>query len=833
MCEHPPTRTVARRNDEGFTLIELLVTVVLMGLVMAGMSSAIVVTLRQASSTGGRLNVARSEQLVSMWLPADLASAQSVDTSPSANPCRPATCPPSGIVVGSNALLLEWTSKESNGSSVVERLTRVAYVYAEIDGEFKLVRVECSSLAGGAWTCKQSIAVHDLDPPPPNVNWQPGITVPSWVIIVTEPLDPEYAGGPTTTLPVEPGLRSRGARRVVVTINGGGDTPGAGGGSNQVSLSAGGASTYDLDTASLLGAPSFTAARSRCGGNLALIVDESASIGSTAIVQVRDAIANFVTTFAGTPVKLEIVRFDTKSSVLGASGWSRWFNMLDDGDVTQLSQAISQLRSSGGTNWEDAWFRTFFNSDGTVQATIPDLVVFFTDGVPTYSRLNQSSATAPTTPPAPMGYPLANGSAYNQEAWIRADHIARQFRSSVRFIGVGIGPDITGTSSWLNGLPTYERGYHLDYQRYGVWYERSNKILWQRSDKLIYEQLVSGSWVSRTRAQYDAGNTVPGESDGWRTRVGTGTPSWTAVATTQDQYMASNTSAGEADGWRTAVSSTSNVTWTEVPQSEYSLSNTTSDANDGWRTQSSATAWSSTTAAIYQARNTTPDESDGWRVVLAYSSPYDLWEAVPWSVYNATPSAGRRTNTSSMTTSTSNGTIITRLIGGNDFGVPALLNAGGGYSNAAEANMFISPNWSDFTHALQAIALAECGGTLTLQTRVGTAAASDPFTYQNTAITKADGSSVPTEQKVVSTTRQFVSGTFDFGVPDGQYLTIEIQPQNLSDLTGYQPAGWSCRAGASPRPVETFAIPGTTWPGMRVRVGANEAVSCVQQVTRG
>ena len=40
------------------------------------------------------------------------------------------------------------------------------------------------------------------------------------------------------------------------------------------------------------------------------------------------------------------------------------------------------------TNWEDGLFRTFKNSDGTNYRSLPGLVVFFTDGVPTMSRLN-------------------------------------------------------------------------------------------------------------------------------------------------------------------------------------------------------------------------------------------------------------------------------------------------------------------------------------------------------------------------------------------------------------------------------------------------------------
>ncbi len=66
------------------------------------------------------------------------------------------------------------------------------------------------------------------------------------------------------------------------------------------------------------------------------------------------------------------MRFATQSSVLGTTGWGRWFNMLNDADVLELTNLTSQLQSNGGTNWEDALFRTFYNTDGTIQSVIPD-----------------------------------------------------------------------------------------------------------------------------------------------------------------------------------------------------------------------------------------------------------------------------------------------------------------------------------------------------------------------------------------------------------------------------------------------------------------------------
>ena len=116
---------------------------------------------------------------------------------------------------------------------------------------------------------------------------------------------------------------------------------------------------------------------------------------------------------------------------------------------------------------------------------------------------------------------------------------------------------------------------------------------------------------------------------------------------------------------------------------------------------------------------------------IRYSSPYQYWETTDKATYDSTSSAGRR-RTKDYTppfdsydvtsTQTPNSTILTRLITGNDFGVPAQ-SVNGSYVNAEVANMYLLPDWSQFTGALTAVALAECGGTVTIQTKVGSTSA--------------------------------------------------------------------------------------------------------------
>ena len=138
LTEPGPADEHRARRDGGMTLVELVVSVALLGLVMAVISAAIIVTFRQADATEGRVNLARSEQGIDTWIPADLSSTDvtadfealygpsyagllPVNTAPDASPCG--NC--AGVdLSGANALQLAWFTA-ANGDSKV-RLARSA-----------------------------------------------------------------------------------------------------------------------------------------------------------------------------------------------------------------------------------------------------------------------------------------------------------------------------------------------------------------------------------------------------------------------------------------------------------------------------------------------------------------------------------------------------------------------------------------------------------------------------------------------------------------------------------------------------------------------------------
>ncbi len=692
----------SKTRDSGMTLPEVLISLVLTALLIGALSMSITVVLRQSDNTSGRVNNARSEQNVSLFMPGDLASADSVDTNPGSLPCT-LPCPPEANLGGSNALMLTWTSQtfDTATGNPVTTTTNVSYRYMQVGTEWVLVRVECDTVGSGAATCQSKTVLHNLDGPPAGQTFVPGTSTPTWVIQVSQALDPASTGSTTDTTPIDPTLKNKNGQRVVVTINGGGDVAGAGGGTNQISLSAGGTERkQDLATSDPSGVPPFIAARSRCGGNFALVVDVSGSIGATNMGSsisatpnwstMRGSVYKFIETFEGTPVKLEIVKFSTSASTLGAAAGSQmYYDMLDPAQVASLKALVGYpntaggLQSGGFTNWEDAFYTVFDKPDGTVQPILPKTIIFFTDGVPTYSRLQTAS---PTPAMDPMDAPLPpQNSTYYQVGWNRANRLMRLYDADVQgLIGMYVGSS-TATSPWVDTqgyhLANWQRGYHTtpergnnviwergshdDYQRgnYVVWergshddyqrgnnvvwekgyhvlYERNNNVVFERSGSgLLYERKQGSSWSSQSASNYFANNTTPDSTDGWRVTVNGALGSWTSTSPTMTQanYDATNTTADSLDGFRTRLNGSLSAGWTTVTAAEYNASNSTLDSGDGWRAtnvySSPFDTWESTTQSTYGTSNTTVDSTDGWRT--RQTAPSTSWTSVTSAEYTA------------------------------------------------------------------------------------------------------------------------------------------------------------------------------------------------------
>ncbi|MCU1387868.1 MAG: hypothetical protein JWL72_1206 [Ilumatobacteraceae bacterium] len=684
-----PRSATARHKDGGFTLIELLISIVLTGVLTAALSSTILVIVRQQATIAGRFNNARAENGVGFWIPADLSSAdQPVDNTPTNTPCF-TTCPSGTTIVGSNAFLLAWSSLVPNGAgtAAVTKLTRVSYRYALVGKEYQLIRVQCDLLEG-VQTCKSNVVAHNLAGPPDGSTFVAGTAVPDTVIKVTAPLDPGGTGTASAT--------TKNAQRVLVSISGGGTGTRASGGSDTITLGASGTDRATIAASNTQTAPNLVSVRSKCGGLITLVVDESASILPADFAQVKSAVADFVTRFAGTPVRLSIVPFDTYATALGtsSSNWTPSYNMLDQTQVDTLLGLVNSTLQSyygnswngrGSTNWEDALYHVFYKADGTVAADLPDTLVFFTDGVPTIDRLVVKSSTASATPPAKQpGYDDPDGYQYYQQSFNRANLIASQFRATTQFIGVGVGTSITSNQTWVDPFPgyhynyshnyhytythkyhylytrsfhyTYSHGYHYTYTHsYHYTYthkykfatlnrfyhiERAFKISGTSLSRYYHiEKFAGGAWTTDTTA---TASTALDNSH--RVRFTAPFSFARAVTTT------SNAIADMATNWATVASpTTTNLTLWQAQSDQGSPSTTTTD---GW-TESRTISTSGTYWEDYTAATTSTTLGTGVRV--NFSTPYLLSVSVTPS---SAPTTDGATSWSTVTAGTTNTAIF-------------------------------------------------------------------------------------------------------------------------------------------------------------------------------
>ncbi|MEP7045127.1 MAG: hypothetical protein ABI949_00530, partial [Ilumatobacteraceae bacterium] len=343
-------------------------------------------------------------------------------------------------------------------------------------------------------------------------------------------------------------------------------------------------------------------------------------------------------------------------------------NMI--GDPANSSSGIKQ---NGGTNWEDGFLRMLRNVDGSIPAQLPSKVIFFTDGVPTYSRKNGTSSTAPVVDDAlDAGLPAATGSSFAQIGWNRAERVVRD-RGKVDVIGIFVGTLPTNTTTHMpdtayedwytasgyhiayargntvyyqrQGNVVFDRGYHLGYQRGNnvvyergqhIDYQRGNTVSWQYATTgVTFEQYKSNKWQTDTASHYLSNNKTPDATDNYRITVTGPLGGWTTM--TSAQYDKSNSVAGPTEGVRTSTGTT--TSWTSISLADYNLSNTTADASDGFQIGTAYTApydtWVTTTQALYETagNNSTADSSDGWRTTENVAST--SWTTVTAAQYNA------------------------------------------------------------------------------------------------------------------------------------------------------------------------------------------------------
>jgi len=120
-----------------------------------------------------------------------------------------------------------------------------------------------------------------------------------------------------------------------------------------------------------------------CGLDIAIVIDNSTSIDSTELAQMKTAMTTFTAALSGTPTQFSVTKFATTANVV--QGFTS--------NITSVNTAINGIPVDGGsTNWQDGLVKA---NSTLPNRTNPNLVIFASDGNPNRTGTSGTSVTEP------------------------------------------------------------------------------------------------------------------------------------------------------------------------------------------------------------------------------------------------------------------------------------------------------------------------------------------------------------------------------------------------------------------------------------------------------
>lgn len=397
------------RSDKGFTLPEMLVAMTVSGVLVASLAMAFSVVVQSQTGAQQRISESKDITFVQTWMPTDLSSATQTWLEPELG------FPFVTDLPGVNVLTMSRPDLDTASEYLI------MYRYEDLGNQgWGLVRYRidnpgCPTASPVVGDCSNGIELvkrigvaYELMPP--SATWD-GTTSPTWAIEVTRRNGGGNGyGNGTDNRPVGEDVAVHFVSGSVYLAGGSG-------------LSAG----QDIDPNPQV-IPDPVAPPSRCGRRILLVVDMSGSIGDHLQLRldVMAATSSFVTGFQGTPGELSVFGFDEWIEPLSGPIGDFYDTLNDDGGhmARLLNTVIPGMNGvdggpsgdpisafpfrphAGGTNWEVAIQASYAlpvgweDIDGYGQGDdlsidrsdleyldfVPDLVVFITDGDPTFRQ---------------------------------------------------------------------------------------------------------------------------------------------------------------------------------------------------------------------------------------------------------------------------------------------------------------------------------------------------------------------------------------------------------------------------------------------------------------
>lgn len=147
------------------------------------------------------------------------------------------------------------------------------------------------------------------------------------------------------------------------------------------------------------------------------------------------------------------------------------------------------------------------------------------------------------------------------------------------------------------------------------------------------------------------------------------------------------------------------------------------------------------------------------------------------------------------------------------------VRADGSYDTSVDATFYPVPDFAKMGAALRAVAIGQCGGTLTMQTRKQGALYDKQITYTSTQTTKT-----------VTTNATKPNGTFDYDLGgSGKEVVITPEPSPAARASE-QPGQWKCMSGSTSFVPTKVNLPNTVWDAVKMTITPAGAISCTLEL---
>lgn len=160
MLSRPKPMSAPARTDGGFTLVELLISVMILGLIMSAVTSAIYISLNQLATSETRLWESNDLRLVASRFSTDVSGGNGFETS--ATTTTASAC--GGVAATSTLLEITGTRFDPDvppatpATALTTTLTTYVTVAGSDPGTLELQRLVCSSGPAGTATTTQTLA---------------------------------------------------------------------------------------------------------------------------------------------------------------------------------------------------------------------------------------------------------------------------------------------------------------------------------------------------------------------------------------------------------------------------------------------------------------------------------------------------------------------------------------------------------------------------------------------------------------------------------------------------------------------------------------------------